>query len=89
MSEEAPEVSVTHKNPWLSKGIVGGALAAVAGVAMLFGLDFSADDAKTVGDSVDLLADKAFEFLSVVGGILAIVGRIKADSKIKLPWQKG
>ena len=93
VATDAPEVPVTqkdtHKNPWLSKGIVGGALAAVAGVAMLFGFDFSADDAKTIGDSVDTLADKAFEIVSVVGGLLAIVGRITANSKIKFPWQKG
>ena len=77
------------KNPWLSKGVVGGALAAIAGVAMLFGLDFSTEDAKTIGDSVDTLADKAFEIASIVGGVLAIIGRIKANSAIKFPWQKG
>lgn len=88
MSEEAPVVIAT-KNPWVSKGVIGGALAAVAGVAMLVGIDFTPDDAKVIGDSVETIADKLFEIISVAGGVLAIIGRIKANSQIKLPWQKG
>lgn len=85
---ETPEPVIVAKNPWLSKGIVGGALAAIAGVAMLIGIDFTPDDAQSIGDSVDSIADKLFELVSVVGGIVAIVGRVTANSKIKLPWQK-
>ena len=85
---EAPQVPEVKKNPWVSKGVVGGALAAIAGVAMLVGVDFTPEDAKAIGDSVDVVADKLFEVVSIVGGVLAIVGRITASSKIKLPWQK-
>lgn len=88
MSEDVKASAVEAKNPWLSKGVVGGALAAIAGVAMLVGIDFTPEDAKTVGDAVDALADKLFEITATVGGILAIVGRITANSKIKFPWQK-
>lgn len=87
MSEE-PQVAGVTKNPWVSKGVVGGALAAIAGVAMLVGVDFTPEDAKAVGDAVDFAADKLFEIISIVGGVLAIIGRIAANSKIKFPWQK-
>lgn len=88
MSEDVNAPVAVAKNPWLSKGVVGGALAAIAGVAMLVGVDFTPEDAKTVGDAVDAVADKLFEIVATIGGILAIVGRITANSKIKLPWQK-
>lgn len=86
---EQPQVSAAQaKNPWLSKGVVGGALAAIAGVAMLIGIDFTPADAQAVGDAVDNAADLVFEVVALVGGILAIVGRVTANSKIKFPWQK-
>ena len=88
MTEDVRVPAIQAKNPWLSKGVVGGALAAIAGVAMLVGIDFTPEDAKTVGDAVDAVADKVFEITATVGGILAIVGRITANSKIKFPWQK-
>lgn len=90
MSEENVEKLETPvKNALLSKGVIGGALAAISGVAMLLGVAFTADDAKNIGDMVDMIVEKVFAISAAVGGILAIIGRVKADTKVKFPWQKG
>lgn len=88
MADEAPVPATEAKNPWLSRGVVGGVLASIAALAMLFGVDFTAADAAHAGDLVDSFLDRAWELTGLVGGILAIWGRISANSKIKFPWQK-
>ncbi|OYW72984.1 MAG: hypothetical protein B7Z37_23260 [Verrucomicrobia bacterium 12-59-8] len=95
MSEDAPQVEAPAvaapaptKNALLSKGVIGGALAAVSGLAVIFGIGFTADDAKNVGDMIDVIIEKSLGISAAVGGILAVIGRIKAETKIKFPWQK-
>jgi hypothetical protein len=86
---EAPIEPVATKNALLSKGVIGGALAAISGLLMLIGVGFTVDDAKSVGDAIDVIIEKSLAISAAVGGILAVIGRIKAATKIKFPWQKG
>ena len=63
------------KHWYLSKTIIGGILALLAGIAGLFGY---ALDAETQRSLVELI----YSLSSTIGGIVAIVGRIKADRKV-------
>lgn len=89
MSEDnVPVAAPAAKNAFLSKGVIGGVLASMSGVLILFGVGLTPDDAKNVGDAVDMIVEKAFAISAAVGGILAVIGRIKAETKLKFPWQK-
>ena len=62
--------------PWFqSKGVWGGVIALLAGVAGLFGFHL---DAALQGDVIDWLAAAG----GVAGAALAIYGRIKATSRV-------
>ena len=69
MTEQAP------KHWYLSKTIIGGILALLAGISGLFGY---ALDAETQRSLVELV----YSLSSTIGGIVAIIGRIKADRKV-------
>ena len=69
MTEQAP------KHWYLSKTIIGGILALLAGIAGLFGYAIDASAQAT-------LTDLIYSASSAIGGIVAIVGRIKADRKV-------
>ena len=59
--------------PWYkSRGVLGGAAATIAGVAATFGLDLDADQ----------LTETLLAIGAAVGGIVAIVGRVRAKSNI-------
>jgi len=58
-----------------SKTFWGAALAVVAGILSLFGFEFGAADQGAVIDS-------GYNIAGIVGGILAIYGRIVASKKI-------
>jgi uncharacterized membrane protein HdeD (DUF308 family) len=63
--------------PWYaSKAVIGGAVAVVAGVVGLFGYSVNPEDSAAVTEALVGLG-------AVVGGLLAVVGRIKASKKIK------
>jgi NAD/NADP transhydrogenase alpha subunit len=65
---------------WQSKAIWGGTISAIFGLAAMFGFAVSdAQQAQTV-DSLMLLANA---LAAIVGGVLAIYGRIKATQQIK------
>jgi len=60
--------------PWYqSEAIWGGAAAFIAGISGMFGFELVAADVNSVLMSA----------MATVGGIMAIVGRFKASSKIK------
>lgn len=64
-----------NKKWYLSKGVWGGLVAALAGLAGLFGYAISADDQAVLADAIP-------SAISAVGGLLAVLGRIKASTKI-------
>lgn len=69
--------------PWYqSSGIWGGLIAVIAPVAGYFGYAFTADDAKALADGVTQLIVAGSGMASIGGGILAIIGRVRASKKI-------
>jgi uncharacterized membrane protein len=60
---------------WQSKTVWGGLVAVGAGIAGLFGLDL---DAQAQG----ALAEHGVAIASAIGGLLAVYGRVKANSKV-------
>lgn len=63
------------KKWWESKAVWGGIVAVLAGGAGLFGVSLGAEDQAQVVDAVLAIA-------SAVGGLLAVYGRVKADTKV-------
>ncbi len=62
--------------PWyLSKGVIGGAVAVVASIAGLFNYSIAPDDQAQ-------LVELIIGITTLVGGGVAIVGRITASKKI-------
>ena len=78
----------TAKNPWVSKGVVGGVLTVVLGAAMVFGVDSDPNAPGHVCDNAENLLDKVLQVAVVATGALATIGRITAKTPIKFPWQK-
>ncbi len=64
---------------YLSKGIWGGILSGLVGALALLGVAVDANFVNVVSDKIVLVIPAA---ITVVGAILAIVGRIKAVKKI-------
>lgn len=62
---------------WKSKGVIGGLVAIIAGLGGLFGLDV--DQAA--------LTDILLQLSAAVGGVVAVVGRFKAQKPLR--WNKG
>ena len=61
---------------WLSKGIWGGIVSAVAGIlAAIWGVSLSPDDQ-------ELVVNLALAVASAAGGVMAIVGRLLAKKPI-------
>lgn len=65
-----------EKDWYKSKGVLGGAVAAIAGVAGVMGYTIDESSQATI---VELLVS----IVAAAGGLLAAYGRIKADAKIK------
>ncbi len=63
---------------WASRGVWGGVVAAFAGVAGLFGITLDAAAQAHVVDAI-LATCSA---LSALGGVLAIIGRLRAQKTI-------
>lgn len=65
------------KKPWYqSKGVIGGIVAALSPiVAVLFGVDFGAEEQAA-------LTDLIIQGIGVGGGLVAIYGRVKAEHRI-------
>ncbi len=71
--------STDEKSWYLSKGVWGGIIAAVVGIIGMFGL------AMPEG-SVDFLTDEVMKIVgaiaTIVAGVIAIIGRVKATTRI-------
>ena len=66
--------------PWYaSKAVIGGVLAAVAGIAAMIGYQFSAPAVEQTTNDTLLIVES---IVAIIGGALAIWGRIKATKKI-------
>jgi hypothetical protein len=69
-------VENNDSKPWyLSKGVIGGAVAVVASIAGLFNYSIAPDDQAQ-------LVELIIGITTLVGGGVAIVGRITASKKI-------
>ena len=67
--------------PWYrSKSVVGGVLAAVAGVAALIGYQFSPAEVEATSNDTLIVIEG---IVTIVGAALAIWGRIAAKTRIK------
>lgn len=63
--------------PWyMSKTVWGGLIAVAAGAAGAFGYTIAPDDQAQIVDAVVAVA-------TVVGGLLAVFGRVKASKAVK------
>jgi len=69
-------LSSDSKPWWQSKAVWGGILAAVAGIIA------TVSDKPLPPDEVETLANSIPEVLAIIGGIIAVVGRIRAQRKI-------
>ncbi|NDY57412.1 hypothetical protein G3N56_11740 [Desulfovibrio sulfodismutans] len=76
------EIGVIEKKWWLSRGVWGGVVAMLAGIAAALGYSLSEG---VQGDIVELILGIA----GVAGGGLAVWGRIKAETKIATPGTGG
>lgn len=62
--------------PWYqSRGVIGGLVAVAAGVAAAFKVNIA-------GEMQALLVEAIIGAVAAVGGIVAVIGRIKAQKKI-------
>ncbi len=59
---------------WKSKGVIGGLVAVIAGLAGLFGVDVDQP----------VLTDIILQVGAAIGGVLAVIGRIKAEKPVHL-----
>lgn len=63
-----------------SKGVWGGILAISAGALTIFGYDLNADEQANL---IEIITTLGSGIVSAVGGVLAIIGRVKATKKIR------
>ena len=70
--KEAPSVELEEKPWWTSRTIIGAVIVIFSQVALLFGWDVDTHAA----------TEAALEFATLVGGVLAWWGRIKATRPI-------
>lgn len=62
--------------PWYqSRGVIGGIVAAIAGIAAVFKVNIAPE-------MQSVLVDGLIGLAGAVGGILAVIGRIKASKKV-------
>jgi len=66
---------VEGKNWWESKGVVGGIVAAAAGISAALGYAIAPNDVSA--GTEDILS-----IVSAIGGLLAIYGRVTATTRI-------
>lgn len=64
------------KKWYQSKAVWGGLIAVLAAVAGYFGYDVGAEDQQAIVDGL-------FAIVGGAGGVLAVYGRVKADSSIE------
>ena len=69
-----------NKPWWASRGVWGGIVAALAGIAgAVWGVTLTAEEQAHL---VDLIVPAVSAVSAVVGGVTAIIGRIKANKTI-------
>lgn len=64
------------KSWYMSKTVWGGLIAVAAGAAGAFGYTIAPDDQAQIVDAVVVVA-------TVIGGLLAVFGRVKASKAVK------
>lgn len=65
-----------------SRGVIGGAVAALAGVLGLFGYAVTADEVAALTDATWQFLQLVTAMSSLIGGAWSIIGRIRASKKI-------
>jgi len=75
----SPAQEAVGKPWWLSRGVWGGVIAVLSGVAGLLGYSLSGAEQALLADTAVSVAAAA---ASAAGGVLAIIGRIKASKTI-------
>lgn len=65
-----------NKSWWQSRTVWGGLVAAGAGIAGVFDISLPPEEQ-------DQIVDLVLALTSALGGLVAVVGRIKAERKIK------
>lgn len=66
---------INEKKWWQSKAVWGGLVAVGAGIAGVFGFDVDTQ-------SQEAITQNALALAGGIGGMIAVYGRIKADSKV-------
>ena len=75
-----------QSKPWFqSIGVWGGLVSMFAGVIGLFGYHMSPDDVANVSKALAQGAQLLSSIVAVVGGIIAVYGRVVATKKIAAP----
>ena len=72
----------TTKRWWESSAIWGGVASAIAGAAGLLGYTVSAEDAQALASSASQVVQLVTSVGALGGGVLAIIGRIRASKVI-------
>jgi hypothetical protein len=67
----------SYKSPFKSLGVAGAAAAVITGLAQLTGYVVEPADAKELGE---LFAGS----ITIVAGVVALVGRLRASAKLRL-----
>lgn len=68
---------MSEDKPWYqSKTVIGGVIAALAGLLAFASVSIGIEDQ-------GILTDAVLGLVGAIGGILAVYGRVKADRKIK------
>ena len=80
MTTPTDSMDLMDSKPWyLSRGVWGGIVAAVAGVLALLGRSLPADAVGPLTDDVMRIVEG---LAAVIGGALAIYGRVKAQTPV-------
>jgi len=74
-----PTLQTFEKPWWLSRGVWGGVIAVLSGIAGLLGYAVSDTEQALIADALVVVVASAS---SAAGGVLAIIGRIKASTAI-------
>lgn len=83
------------KSPFRSAGVLGGVVATLAGATTLIGWGLTTEDAAELGRQAEEVAQGVNAIVvlvaglaSMIGGVTATWGRLRAEKKIVLPWDR-
>lgn len=69
----------SQKSPFRSVGVAGGAAAVIVGIGQLIGVAITPGD---VNEAIGYAVSAA----TIVSGVAAMFGRVRANSTIRWPW---